>query len=298
MSQREDLMFCKIAITNGLVTEGDAQKVLALCNKREIEAGQRPRIGAVFTKYNLMRADDVQRIYQAVQKRTGGELGGTAVQRNGRGRGRGLGTATGRRPSARGRAARSGKSIDRQTLWMGIGGLVVAVLLIGTLFYLVLRPAGGSKPSVASTTAGASLETPPPAPFEPTPSAKQPAAASPAVGAKQPSPAGRPATLTRETLQELNTLLGDVRRDASDDPAAARARLELEKKKFEDKGYDVPAILLEALQEIPENGGGGGTAGADVAVPDAGAAAEPDAAAEPPEDTRSEDDDLGDLLEE
>lgn len=310
-------MFCKIAITNGLVTEGDAQKVLALCNKRELEAGQRPRIGSVFTKYNLMRADDVQRIYQAVQKRTGGELGGTAVQRNGRGRG--PGTATGRRPSGRGKAARSAKPIDPQTLWMGIGGLVVVVLIVGTLLYLVLRPSGAPKPSSASTTGVAPVDTSLPAPSEPTSAAKKPPASSPAVGAKSPPlPAGKPAALAREALQELNTLLGDVRRTAGDDPAGARARLEQEKKKFEDKGLEVPAPLLEALQEISGNGGGSGTAGgADEAVPGAAAPAEPgestgaaagakdaggeteDAgAAEPPADTKSEDDDLGGLLEE
>src|SRR5262245_45640274 len=83
MAQKDDVLFCKIAIQNGLVTAENAQKVLALCDKREREAGRRPPIGAVFSKYNLMRSRDVEVIYEAVRKRSGGGTGSSTVTRTG-----------------------------------------------------------------------------------------------------------------------------------------------------------------------------------------------------------------------
>ena len=71
MSQKQDLLFCKIAIANGRVSEDQAKKCLAIANKREQETGRRPTIGSVFSKYNLMGKQEVKFVYEAVQKRTG-----------------------------------------------------------------------------------------------------------------------------------------------------------------------------------------------------------------------------------
>ena len=94
MSQKQDLLFCKIAISNGRVTQDQAKKCLAIANKRELETGRRPTIGSVFSKYNLMRKQEVQAVYEAIAKRTGmpipqagGAAGKGAVARAG-GKGR------------------------------------------------------------------------------------------------------------------------------------------------------------------------------------------------------------------
>src|SRR5262245_42161963 len=69
MSREQDLLFCKIAITSGKVTQQDAQKCLALASRFEAEGKRRPQVGAIFLKHNLLSDADVQRIYGAVQKR-------------------------------------------------------------------------------------------------------------------------------------------------------------------------------------------------------------------------------------
>ena len=131
MSQKEDVLFCKIAITNGLVTEVDAQKVLALCDKREREAGRRPLIGAVFTKYNLLKQQDVQKVYDALRKRTGGAVGAERVTAAARGKG---GAALKRRAEP----VKAKRPIDPTTLWMGVGGMVVflGIVFVETVFVL------------------------------------------------------------------------------------------------------------------------------------------------------------------
>src|SRR2546428_3976010 len=69
MSRQQDLLFCKIAITSGKVTQEDAQKCLAIANRLEAEGRDRPQVGVIFFKKNLLAGDDVQRIYGAVKKR-------------------------------------------------------------------------------------------------------------------------------------------------------------------------------------------------------------------------------------
>ena len=68
MSQQEDLLFCKIAIQSGLVGQEDARRCLSFSQKLESQGKPRPRIGAVFFKAKILSQQDIQRIYQTVQK--------------------------------------------------------------------------------------------------------------------------------------------------------------------------------------------------------------------------------------
>jgi len=131
MSRQQDLLFCKIAVTNGMVTEEQAKKCLALVNKREQESGRRPQIGAIFSKYNLLQRQQVQIVYDAVNKR----LGGNAVPAGGlpaSARERGKQRTQGRRGRGGPRDERAPRKVDPTTLWLGIGfGVVFLGIIIG-----------------------------------------------------------------------------------------------------------------------------------------------------------------------
>src|SRR2546426_4065790 len=156
MSQKEDVIFCKIAITNGLVTEEQAQKVLSICQKRENEQGRRPPIGDVFAKYNLMKSQDVRRIYEAVSKRTGKPV----PQSSSAGRGNGKTTTIRKTGATTARFRRSGlaserepkasRGIDPTTLWMGISGGVVFVAGGFSLLFFFFRTPGTHPPAKAT----------------------------------------------------------------------------------------------------------------------------------------------------
>ncbi len=177
MSRKEDIVFCKIALTNGLITQEAAQKALALCDKKERETGRRPLIGALFTKHNLMNNQEVKRIYTAVQKRLGTTVGPQLPT----GRARGRGGRKGRKGRGRGhdprldRRGKSSRPIDPKTLWMGIGGMVVFLGIMVVLILMVLNPSGpspeetaaggvagqgGATPGVAGGSGGSSLKGP------------------------------------------------------------------------------------------------------------------------------------------
>ncbi len=140
MSRQHDMMFCKIAVANGMVSEEQAKKCLALVNKREQESGRRPQIGAIFSKYNILHRQEVQTIYEAVNRRIGGPpAGGVAAgPPGGAERARGGTRARGRRgrlPGAQEREPRK-KKVDPQTLWMGI---VFGIAFLGILLFLVVK---------------------------------------------------------------------------------------------------------------------------------------------------------------
>ena len=128
MSQKQDLLFCKIAISNGRVTQDQAKKCLAIANKRELETGRRPTIGSVFSKYNLMRKQEVQAVYEAIAKRTGmpiPQMGGApskgAVARTG---------GRGRKPSFADDAP--ARRVDPNTLALGVAfGVIFLGIIIG-----------------------------------------------------------------------------------------------------------------------------------------------------------------------
>ena len=94
-------------------------------NKVEASGKARPRIGTVFVKAKVLSQQNVQRIYQAIEKRGGRSAASSAAeataarprrgaQRQGRGR-----TRVERRPAPK---------MDRQTLTFGIISLVVLVV--------------------------------------------------------------------------------------------------------------------------------------------------------------------------
>ncbi len=295
MSQKEDVLFCKIAILNGLVTEVDAQKVLALCDKREREAGRRPLIGPVFTKYNLLKQQDVQKVYDALRKRTGGAVGAERVTAAARGKG---GAALKRRAEP----VKAKRPIDPTTLWMGVGGMVVFLGILFAMLYIVMKP----DPRTSSAA------------IHPLDSDGSGSAGSKAA-AKKAAPVRRePVEAPKDYIHELKQLISDLRAEKADAPAEALKLLDAERKKCEDKSYILPKDLLDAVADFQERareagataGGGApaaaaGTAPAAGAVPAPGGAPAPGAAPGPAEavpaakpDEPAQDADIDNLLEE
>jgi len=270
MSRREDVLFCKIAIANGLVTEEQAQKALKLCDKREIEVGRRPLIGSIFTKYNLLGNQEVQKIYNAVEKRLGSAVGVERAPPRAGGKRRPGGPRRGEAGAARspsGRQATVGKPMDPTTLWMGIGGMVAFLVIIAVILFLVFR-GGGEKPivkDVREIRGGTSVPTSKPG-SEETPKSSTPAPApavspAPAPAPKPPEapPVARKRTLPKELLAEIDGLVTDARR--GDDPERELQALERKKKWLEDNGFEVPRQLIDTLAQLKSNGGGAGSSG-------------------------------------
>ncbi len=222
MSAREDILFCKIAITSGLVKEVDAQKILSICEKRERETGRRPMIGAVFEKYNLLQKQDVQRVYQAIQKRTGQAAGAERVTQQARSRGVGS-----RKQAAPGKAR--GK-VDQQTLVMGIGSIVVVLGILGFMILKLMEPKAGTEavvvpaPGVVAGTTGA---------------------------AAKPEPRG-PVDAPKERIGEVHLIVSDQRALNTENPAAGLKKLLEEKTKLEQSGYNLPQQLIDAIKDFEE----------------------------------------------
>ncbi len=157
MSQKQDLLFCKIAISNGRVTQDQAKKCLAIANKRELETGRRPTIGSVFSKYNLMRKQEVHAVYEAIAKRTGmpipqagGAPGKGSVARAG---------GKGRKPSFADDAP--ARRVDPNTLALGIAfGIIFLGIIVGLVVMFVIGPSKPEKPDGdAPAVAGSAGET-------------------------------------------------------------------------------------------------------------------------------------------
>lgn len=168
MGRQEDILFCKIAISTGLVSPENAQKCLAICDKREKEGGRRPAVGPVMAKHNLISQEDVRRITQAVNKR----LGRTEQPvRGGRAKGKAKGKGGGGARRGRRGDVAPARKVDPSTLWMGIGMGVVFIGVILTIVFLYMSNAAkhearksgqgqstaGSTPSSTSTTPSQAL---------------------------------------------------------------------------------------------------------------------------------------------
>jgi hypothetical protein len=160
MSQEQDLLFCKIAISTGKVAQEVAQKCLALANRFEAEGKRRPQVGAIFLKQNLLSTEDVQKIYGAVQKRLEAQgapvAQATAVsQRSATAKAAGKAApAAGQRPQSKKQPAAparpstakavrpthkaTGEKIDKTTLWIGIATGVVFIAVIVTILVILL----------------------------------------------------------------------------------------------------------------------------------------------------------------
>jgi hypothetical protein len=91
-------------------------------------------VGAVFTKYNLLRAEDVQQLYKAVNKRLGRAAGPVRVAEPPKGKGRKA------RKAAKGKSGRraGARKVDPNTLWKGIAGGVVFLGVLIAMFVLII----------------------------------------------------------------------------------------------------------------------------------------------------------------
>jgi hypothetical protein len=266
MSRREDVLFCQLAVSNGIVTKEQAQKALSLCDKKEIETGKRPLIGTLFSKYNLMGAQDVKRIYGAVEKRLGVAVSPQRAEPRG--------TASRRRGSPRSRAdeaaqdgkVRRTKPPDPKTLWLGIGGLVVFLAVLTIIGVIVFKGRGeegkdskdrrqvrdgtgapaDSVPEKADATVKPK-ETGSTATAQTASAKKEPS--TPATSVKPPEPTGKRKPPSGE-LADLNTLLMSAR--GGDNPAEVEA-LRRKKKDLEGRGYEVPQDIVDFLAEHAES---------------------------------------------
>lgn len=263
MSRKEDLVFCKIAIANGLLTQEAAQKALAFCDKREIETGRRPLIGAVLTKYKLLRNEDVRKITAAVEKRLGTP---TRAQLRAAPAGRKGARRAASKLDPRSKPARP---IDPQTLWLGIGGMVAFVAILGVIVALLISQ--GERQTKASPGASSASSAPPPEPPR-LPGAEAPGA--PSAGVSKAAPAPKPVSreLPEGVMHDLDQTLAAALDLKYVDPERGLASLERAEKQLRDKGYEPPAKLLERIVELrdavkeaggaageakPEGGGGG-----------------------------------------
>lgn len=285
MPPKEDLLFCKIAISTGLVTQAQAQKVLAICTKTEREEGRRPRIGKVFTQFKVLKAPQVQAIYQALDKRAatgnapaprsrrGGTSGrGSTSTRHGGG-GRSGRARNSRRPERQGPPARA---VDPKTLYTGIAFGVLFLLALGIMTWMLMSPSKKFTPeSGATTEVAAGSKTSPIAP------GKGPAP----VAAPAPPPVARP--LGTDLELRFRTLLGDLRLDIADNPRRGLASLESARRQLgqlKEQGYTVSSLLASFAALEPELKAALASAApeledVDTGAEGVGAGAEPDGAA-------------------
>jgi hypothetical protein len=232
MSQREDVLFCEIAITSGLVSKDTAKKVLAFCNKQEKGSGRRPLIGAVFTKYKVLQAQDVQRIYDAVGKRTGRAVGAQRVVES--------------KPKRRKVKARAAppRKVDPAILWQGIGGIVVlAVVLVGMVWILTKDSGAPDKVVVIDPVYGAGeRET----------AGGDPESERPSTQPTQPTQPTQAQELTPDGLHKVSLRIADARSLAGDDAAGALQRLVTLREDLEKRQYVPPQRLLDAIESLEE----------------------------------------------
>ena len=139
MSQKQDLLFCKIAIANGRVSEDQAKKCLAIANKREQETGRRPTIGSIFSKYNLMGKQEVKFVYEAVYKRTGMPVPTAGAPAAGGGRG-----GRTRKPSFADETRQ--RRVDPNVLWLGVAFGVIFLGIVIALVVMFVTHSGPDKP--------------------------------------------------------------------------------------------------------------------------------------------------------
>jgi hypothetical protein len=257
MPPKEDLLFCKIAIMNGLVSETDAQKVLTLCDRREKEGGRRPPIGAVFSKYNLMRTRDVEKVYDAVRKRSGSSAGlpktpasKTSTVRGGSRSGRSTLRSVKVDPS-RLEKVKGQKAVDSTTLALGIGGLLVFVGILLTIILLMTK--GGHKEGGAAKAPPAEADSKAEAPKAVAPPPRPAAAPKP-----EPAKITDAKDLPDQVRHKMIQALADARTE--DDPRKALSLLEaIQQELLRDYGFSPPDLDAEiaSLRGAAKAAGGG-----------------------------------------
>lgn len=253
MSRQYDVLFCKIAVTAGMVDANKAQRVLAICNKKEQETGRRPMVGAVFTKYQLLSPEQVRKVNEAVTKRTGGAVTAPAVRpKSARGA-----DDSGRRRKGR-RGARSKKPLDQRLLATGGAFGVVFLCVLGVIVYLVLVSPGSGDGSNAAFTR-ASIAT----------------GSSPSLSLEEEEEGSFESELLDElpagVQRDLDLLFQDVLADRIDNPDRAKRGYEELKRQLADRekdGYRIPLELRERVNAAADGLGvaasGRKTAGGDL----------------------------------
>ena len=249
MSQKQDLLFCKIAISNGRVTQDQAKKCLAIANKRELETGRRPSIGSVFSKYNLMRKQEVNAIYEAIAKRTGIAPPSAGAPAAGGGKASPQSASRGGKPSF---ADDRPRRVDPNTLWLGVAfGVIFLGIVIGLVWMFVSHTA--EDPAEKKKSAGAGVAVP--AGADPAAGAAATAAtAAGAAGAKPPSAPIKAAVMNETDRLKIRQYLSDARQLSLVDAARALSNLqkletEIDKKIAAGTFID-PGLKAEVASEI------------------------------------------------
>lgn len=286
MARREDVLFCQIAMSNGLITQQAAEKAIAFCDRKELESGRRPLIGAVFTKHNLMDNEAVKRVYAAVQKR----LGTSAVPQLVAG---GRAKKGKRGAAAAERRAKPSHPIDPRTLWMGVGGIVAFVAIVGLMVFLV------SKPSGDQATAGGPTVAEDGGPGGP--SGKGPGSSAGGAGTSGgPAPAPQPVPsreLPEHVKLQLDQTITDALSEKGTNPEMSLETLERVKRQLESQRYPPYPRLEQAISDVRASVAAEGGAAAPEATPPASGpattpAAPPAAAPTPEPGVRTLEDEL------
>ena len=279
MSQKQDLLFCKIAISNGRVTQDQAKKCLAIANKRELETGRRPSIGAVFSKYNLMRKQEVNAIYEAIAKRTGIAPPSAGAPAAGAGKGGSQLAARGSKPSF---ADDRPRRVDPNTLWLGVAfGVIFLGIVIGLVWMFVSHqvedPAEKKKtaktggPGTEATAGATPGGQNPAAGGSGTAGATAGAGTGAATGATPGAAPVKAAVMNDSDRLRIRQYLSDARQTSLVDAARALSSLqklerEIAKKTAEGVFID-PGLIAEITSEIKnlklDVSGAEGGAGAD-----------------------------------
>ena len=240
MSQKQDLLFCKIAIANGRVSEDQAKKCLAIANKREQETGRRPTIGSVFSKYNLMGKQEVKFVYEAVQKRTGMQVPMAGAPTAGGGKGGRV-----RKPSFadEGRQRR----VDPNVLWLGVA---FGVIFLGIVVALVVMFVTHSGPDKPGEDGAPSIAAPAGAAGAPAGTAAGTAAGTPAgttAGGTPGTAPVAPAGMREDHRRLIRQRLTDARHASLTDAVKALGMLTTLKSTIEDKKIVVDSGLMNEL---------------------------------------------------
>ena len=250
MSQKQDLLFCKIAISNGRVTQDQAKKCLAITNKRELETGRRPSIGSVFSKYNLMQKQEVNAIYEAIAKRTGIAPPSAGVPAAGGGRGSTQLASRGRKPSF---ADERPRRVDPNTLWLGVAfGVIFLGIVVGLVWMFVSHTV--EDPAEKKKSAGAGVAVPAGAEDPAAGAAATAATAAGAAGVKPPSAPIKAAVMNETDRLKIRQYLSDARQLSLVDAARALSNLqkletEIDKKIAAGTFID-PGLKAEISSEI------------------------------------------------
>lgn len=249
MSQKQDLLFCKIAITNGRITQDQAKKCLAIAKKRELETGRRPSIGSVFSKYNLMHKQEVNAIYEAIAKRTGIAPPSVGAPVAGAGRGGSQLAARGRKPSF---ADDRPRRVDPNTLWLGVAfGVIFLGIVVGLVIMFITHDPAGEEDTSKTAGSGAAAAA-----------GTTPGGADPAPGGSASTASGRgtipdtsvpvvPAVMNETQRRKIRQVLTDARQDSLVDSARALSSLKkLQQEIDKQKIFVDPGLLAEIATEM------------------------------------------------